>query len=44
MKNYVIMDLENPNARGNSISSIAIIVVKDNEIIDKKYRQKTECY
>ena len=37
MKNYVIMDLENPNARGNSICSIAIIVVKDNEIIDKKY-------
>lgn len=37
MKDYVIMDLENPNARGNSICSIAIIVVKDNEIIDKKY-------
>ena len=37
MKNYVIMDLENPNARGNSICTIAIIVVKDNEIIDKKY-------
>lgn len=37
MKNYVIMDLENPNARGNSICSIAIVVVKDNVIIDKKY-------
>lgn len=37
MKNYIIMDLENPNARGNSICSIAIIVIKNNEIIDKKY-------
>lgn len=37
MKDYVILDLENPNARGNSICSIAIIVVKDNIIIDKKY-------
>lgn len=31
------MDLENPNARGNSICSIAIIVIKNNKIIDKKY-------
>ena len=33
MKNYVVLDLENPNARGNSICSIAIIEVKDNDIV-----------
>lgn len=37
MKNYVVLDLENPNARGNSICSIAIIEVKDNNIVNKQY-------
>ncbi len=37
MKNYVVMDLENPNLRCNSVCSIAVIIVKDNKIIDKKY-------
>ena len=37
MKDYVILDLENPNARGNSICAIAITVVKDNKIVEEKY-------
>lgn len=37
MKDYIVLDLENPNVRGNSICSIAIIIVENNEITDKKY-------
>ena len=37
IKDYISVDIENPNARGNSICSIGIIIVKDNKIIDKKY-------
>ena len=37
MKNYAILDIENPNARGNSICSISILVIKNGKIIDKKY-------
>lgn len=37
MINYIILDLENPNTRGNSICAIAITVVKDNKIIEEKY-------
>lgn len=37
MNNYIILDLENPNTRGNSICAIAITVVRDNKIIEEKY-------
>lgn len=37
IKDYISVDIENPNVRGNSICSIGIIIVKDNKIIDKKY-------
>lgn len=37
MRDYVILDLENPNTRGNSICAIAVTVVKDNKIIEEKY-------
>lgn len=37
IKDYISVDIENPNARGNSICSIGVIIVKDNKIIDKKY-------
>lgn len=37
MENYIILDLENPNTRGNSICAIAITVVKDNKIVEEKY-------
>lgn len=37
IKDYISVDIENPNARGNSICSIGIIIVKENQIIDKKY-------
>ena len=37
VKDYIIIDIENPNARGNSICSIGIIVVKNNEVVDEMY-------
>lgn len=37
MKNYIVMDIENPNTRGNTICSIAILQVVDGEIINKIY-------
>lgn len=37
MKNYIVMDIENPNTRGNTICSIAILQVADGEIINKIY-------
>lgn len=37
IKDYISVDIENPNVRGNSICSIGIIIVKNNKIIDKKY-------
>lgn len=37
MINYIILDLENPNTRGNSICAIAITVVKENKIVEEKY-------
>ena len=37
MNAYIILDLENPNTRGNSICAIAITVVKDNKIVEEKY-------
>ena len=37
INNYISIDIENPNARGNSICSIGIVVVKNNKVIDEKY-------
>ena len=37
MKDYVVMDLENPNFRQNSICAIGIILVRDNKVVQKKY-------
>lgn len=37
IKDYISIDIENPNTRGNSICSIGIIVVKDNKVVDEKY-------
>lgn len=37
LKDYISIDIENPNTRGNSICSIGIIVVKDNKVVDEKY-------
>lgn len=36
MNTYLVLDLENPNTRGNSICAIAITVVQDNKIIEEK--------
>lgn len=37
LDNYVVLDIENPNTKADSICSIAFIQVKDGNIIDKKY-------
>ncbi len=37
MKDYVVLDLENPNFRQNSICAIGTILVRDNNAVDKKY-------
>jgi DNA polymerase-3 subunit epsilon len=35
--NCIFLDIENPNARGNSICAIGILVVKDGQIYNEKY-------
>ncbi len=37
LNNYVVLDIENPNTKADSICSIAFIQVKEGNIIDKKY-------
>lgn len=37
IKNYISIDIENPNSRGNSICSIGIVVVKDNMVVESLY-------
>lgn len=37
MKDYVVLDLENPNFRQNSVCAIGVILVRDNKVIEKKY-------
>ncbi len=37
MKDYVVLDLENPNFRQNSICAIGTMLVRDNSVVDKKY-------
>ncbi len=37
MRDYIAFDIENPNAKGNSICSMGIVIVKDNKVVDKKY-------
>ena len=37
MDNYIVLDLETPNNRSNSICSIAVLVIKDKEIIKEHY-------
>lgn len=37
IKDYISVDIENPNTRGNSICSIGIIVVKENKVVDEIY-------
>ena len=39
IKDYISVDIENPNARGNSICSIGIIIVKDNKIISRGHNR-----
>lgn len=37
VQNYIFLDIENPNSRGNSICAIGLLVIKNGEVIDKKY-------
>lgn len=37
LKKYVLLNIENPNTRGNSICAIAVVVVENDEVVDKKY-------
>lgn len=37
MKDYIVLDLETPNRYCNSMSSIGIVVVENNEIVDEIY-------
>lgn len=37
VKNYITVDIENPNTRGNSICSIGIVIAKDSKIVEEKY-------
>lgn len=37
IKDYISIDIENPNSRGNSICLIGIIVVKNKKVVDEKY-------
>lgn len=37
LNKYVLLDIENPNSRGNSICAIAVITVEEGDIVDKKY-------
>lgn len=37
LQDYIVLDLETPNCRANSVCSIGIVIVKNNKIIDKKY-------
>lgn len=37
LNKYVLLDIENPNSRGNSICAIAVITVEKGDIVDKKY-------
>lgn len=37
MENYIVLDIESPNTNFNSISAIGIVIVENNQVIDKKY-------
>lgn len=37
MKNYIVLDIENPNSRGNTVCSIALLKVVNGEVVDKIY-------
>lgn len=35
--NFVVLDIENPNSRGNSICSIGILIIEDGALVRKEY-------
>jgi len=34
---YVLLDIENPNTRGNSICAIAVVLIENDVVVEKKY-------
>ena len=37
LEKYVLLDLENPNTRGNSICAIAVVLVENDSVVKQKY-------
>lgn len=37
LKKYVLLDIENPNTRGNSLCAIAAVLVENDIVVDKRY-------
>lgn len=37
LEKYVLLDLENPNTRGNSICAIAVVLVENDRVVKQKY-------
>ena len=37
MTDYIALDIENPNSRGNSICAIGLLIIKNGEIADRRY-------
>ena len=37
MRDYVVMDLENPNFRQNSICAIGVMLIRNNNVVERKY-------
>ena len=37
LEKYILLDLENPNTRGNSICAIAVVLMENDKVVEKKY-------
>ena len=37
MTDYIALDIENPNSRGNSICAIGLLIIRNGEIADRRY-------
>lgn len=35
LEKYVLLDLENPNTRGNSICAIAVVLMENDKVVEK---------
>ena len=37
MMDYIVLDIESPNSRGNSICAIGLLTIRNGEIADRRY-------